>query len=94
MEDCENVYCLHHSINFERGCDCFQDERNIRDCPAKQIYDSVENEKGQSEKSLRFPTLEQCFDNCLKSVTDKKLSPTDEHMIGTTWAFIDGRLRR
>lgn len=78
MEDCENVYCIMHNINAGKSCYMTESavEKFVETCATKQVYDSVENEKGQSGKSLSFPTLEQCLDHCLKSVTDKKLSLT------------------
>lgn len=40
----------------------------------------------------RFPTLDECEEICRRSLSDNKLDDKDEHIIGTLWAFIEGRL--
>ena len=40
-----------------------------------------------------LPTLEDCREYVRESFAEKTLSDSDEHSIGTTWAFIDGKLR-
>lgn len=39
-----------------------------------------------------FPTLDECRKRIKNSFTDKKLTDDDEHIIGTLWAFIEGKL--
>ena len=53
-------------------------------------------EKGSEDPSEvpNYPTLESCIEKARESVSDKNLSELEEHLVGTTWAYIEGILER
>lgn len=53
-------------------------------------FDDPQNEDASDVPG--FPTLEECIEDARHGIAGHKLTNIDEHFIGSTWAYIEGKL--
>jgi len=53
---------------------------------------SAINYELESQFKCTFPSLEECEKYVRDGLSDKTLTDQDEHVIGSVWAFVKGRM--